>query len=70
MADGKNAKVLELSCPLPQVADDRIVLAHGGGGRLTHQLFEKIFLPAFSNPMLAERHDGSLSPPIPSWSSR
>ena len=32
-----------LSCPVPKVADDRIVLAHGGGGRLTHQLIEKIF---------------------------
>ena len=39
-----------LSCPVPRVADDRIVLAHGGGGRLTHQLIENIFLPAFGNP--------------------
>ena len=49
-----------LSCPVPRVADDRIVLAHGGGGRLTHQLIEKIFLPAFGNPMLEQRHDGAV----------
>jgi len=49
-----------LSCPVPRVADDRIVLAHGGGGRLTHQLIEKIFMPAFGNPMLEERHDGAV----------
>jgi hydrogenase expression/formation protein HypE len=49
-----------LSCPVPRVADDRIVLAHGGGGRLTHQLIEKIFLPAFANPMLEQRHDGAV----------
>jgi hydrogenase expression/formation protein HypE len=51
-----------LSCPVPKVADDRIVLAHGGGGRLTHQLIEKIFLPAFGNPMLEPRHDGAVLP--------
>jgi hydrogenase expression/formation protein HypE len=49
-----------LSCPVPRVADDRIVLAHGGGGRLTHQLIEKIFMPAFGNSMLEQRHDGAV----------
>ncbi|HEY3972670.1 MAG TPA: hydrogenase expression/formation protein HypE [Candidatus Sulfotelmatobacter sp.] len=52
-----------LSCPVPKVADDRIVLAHGGGGRLTHQLIEKIFLPAFGNPVLESRHDGAVLTP-------
>ena len=51
-----------LSCPVPRVADDRIVLAHGGGGRLTHQLIEKIFMPAFGNPLLEQRHDGAVLP--------
>ena len=59
MADGKPT-TFTLSCPVPRVADDRIVLAHGGGGRLTHQLIEKIFLPAFSNAMLEQRHDGAV----------
>jgi hydrogenase expression/formation protein HypE len=60
MADVKTTTSFNLSCPLPRVADDRIVLAHGGGGRLTHQLIEKIFLPAFANPMLEQRHDGAV----------
>ena len=51
-----------LSCPVPRVADDRIVLAHGGGGRLTHQLIEKIFIPAFANAALEQRHDGAVVP--------
>jgi hydrogenase expression/formation protein HypE len=59
MAD---VKTFNLSCPAPRVADDRIVLAHGGGGRLTHQLIEKIFMPAFSNAMLEQRHDGAVLP--------
>ena len=49
-----------LSCPLPLRASERILLAHGGGGRLTNQLIEDIFLPAFSNPALDARHDGAL----------
>src|SRR5271165_6925003 len=49
-----------LSCPLPQLATERILLAHGGGGRLTNQLLEAVFLPAFSNPLLDSRHDGAV----------
>lgn len=49
-----------LSCPLPIPASERILLAHGGGGRLTNQLIEDLFLPAFSNPALDARHDGAL----------
>jgi hydrogenase expression/formation protein HypE len=59
MADAK-INPFNLSCPVPRVADDRIVLAHGGGGRLTHQLIEKIFMPAFSNAALEQRHDGAV----------
>src|ERR1700746_1275165 len=59
MADAKITS-LHLSGPVPRLADDRIVLAHGGGGRLTHQLIEKIFMPAFSNDMLEQRHDGAV----------
>jgi hydrogenase expression/formation protein HypE len=61
MADAKTT-TFTLNCPVPRVADDRIVLAHGGGGRLTHQLIEKIFIPAFGNPMLEQRHDGAVLP--------
>jgi hydrogenase expression/formation protein HypE len=60
MADVKTTSSFNLSCPVPRVADDRIVLAHGGGGRLTHQLIEKMFIPAFSNDALEQRHDGAV----------
>jgi len=49
-----------LSCPLPRPATDRILLAHGGGGRLTNQLIESVFLSAFSNTALDSRHDGAV----------
>jgi len=49
-----------LICPVPAPAGDRILLAHGGGGRLTQQLIENVFLPAFANPELEARHDGAV----------
>ena len=53
-------KEFEIVCPVPIPAGDRVLLAHGGGGKLTNQLIEKVFLPAFSNPALAARHDGAV----------
>jgi hydrogenase expression/formation protein HypE len=47
------------SCPLPIQEYSHVMLAHGGGGRLTHRLIETMFVPAFSNPLLAARHDGA-----------
>ncbi|MCS7315187.1 MAG: hydrogenase expression/formation protein HypE [Bryobacterales bacterium] len=49
----------ELSCPMPPTGQDRILLAHGGGGRLMHQLIERVFLSAFRDPALEARHDGA-----------
>jgi hydrogenase expression/formation protein HypE len=49
-----------LICAVPAPAGDRVLLAHGGGGRLTQQLIEKLFLPAFANPELEARHDGAV----------
>ncbi len=48
------------SCPIPLKQYPRILLAHGGGGRLTHQLIEEVFLPLFGNPLLEARHDGAV----------
>jgi hydrogenase expression/formation protein HypE len=35
-------------------------MAHGGGGRLTQELIERVFGPAFANPALDARHDGAV----------
>lgn len=47
-------------CPIPIEQYPNVLLAHGGGGRLTQQLLEKMFLPAFGNSMLGSRHDGAV----------
>ena len=48
------------TCPIPFADYPQVLMAHGGGGRLTEELLEKIFLPTFNNPLLAQRHDGAL----------
>jgi hydrogenase expression/formation protein HypE len=47
------------SCPLPLQQYPQVLLAHGGGGKLMHQLIEQVFVPAFANPLLEVRHDGA-----------
>ncbi len=47
------------SCPLPAEESGQVQLAHGGGGRAMARLIERLFLPAFDNAALRERHDGA-----------
>jgi hydrogenase expression/formation protein HypE len=49
-----------LNCPIPLRDYPRVLLAHGGGGRLTQDLIEKVFLPSFKNPALLSRHDSAV----------
>jgi hydrogenase expression/formation protein HypE len=39
---------------------DRILLAHGSGGKLTHRLLQEIVFPAFSNPILKKCEDAAV----------
>jgi hydrogenase expression/formation protein HypE len=47
------------NCPLPIQRYPHVLMAHGGGGKLTHQLLEDVFGTAFSNPILDQRHDSA-----------
>jgi hydrogenase expression/formation protein HypE len=60
MSDG-TAAGFSLSCPMPISRYEQVLLAHGGGGKLTHQLVEMVFGPAFANPLLDARHDGAVA---------
>ena len=50
------------SCPVPISDYKEIVLAHGSGGRLSHQLLQRIVIPQFRNELLAPEHDGAVFP--------
>jgi hydrogenase expression/formation protein HypE len=47
------------SCPLPLRSHDRVVIGHGGGGKLSAELIEHLFLPAFGRVEGAEMHDAA-----------
>ncbi len=46
-------------CPVPG-APREVLMAHGGGGRLSQRLLERVFLPAFDSPHLRAGHDGAI----------
>ncbi len=47
-------------CPVPQSRYDSIMLAHGGGGKLSQQLVQQVFYKAFANDELLLGHDGAM----------
>ena len=49
-----------LSCPFPIQNYPQVLLAHGGGGKLMHQLIGTMFVPGFKNDLLATQHDASV----------
>ncbi|MCB9611013.1 MAG: hydrogenase expression/formation protein HypE [Sandaracinus sp.] len=46
-------------CPLPFGTYDRVVLAHGAGGRLSARLIREVFVAAFDDPALHAAHDAA-----------
>src|SRR3984957_78092 len=50
-------KNFAIACPLPITDRKNIVLGHGSGGRLTAQLINDLFLPAFDNEILRKMDD-------------
>ena len=51
---------IALACPVPPARPAEVQLAHGGGGRLTQDLIDRVFTPAFWGAALARRHDGAV----------
>ncbi len=52
------------SCPLPLRDYPSIVMGHGGGGKLSSELVEHLFLPAFRNDVLANLGDAAVVAPL------
>jgi hydrogenase expression/formation protein HypE len=48
------------SCPLPITEYKNVLLAHGGGGKLSHQMVQKMFSTQFKNDFLDVLHDGAM----------
>jgi len=52
-----------LVCPLPARDDTQILLGHGSGGKLTAELIQRLFLPAWDNPLVAALEDQAVLAP-------
>jgi hydrogenase expression/formation protein HypE len=42
------------------MANDKILLDHGSGGKISHRLISEMMLPLFNNPVLAAMDDGAV----------
>jgi hydrogenase expression/formation protein HypE len=54
-----NATDFLASCPIPIQQYPHVLMAHGGGGKLMHQLISQIFLPTFDLPKSLQ-HDAAV----------
>ena len=46
-------------CAPPLTHNEQIVMGHGAGGRMSHQLIQKAFMSAFDNPALRAGDDAA-----------
>ncbi|MCX7984451.1 MAG: hydrogenase expression/formation protein HypE [Bacteroidetes bacterium] len=58
--DHVSKDVQNFSCPIPITDYKTILIAHGGGGKLSQHLLKNIIVPAFQNPLLEQLHDGAM----------
>lgn len=47
-------------CPVPLSHTQQVVLGHGSGGKMTHDLITRIFYPPFENPTLLRGDDAAV----------
>lgn len=55
-------KMEGLICPTPLTHAEQIVMGHGSGGKLSHDLIAKVFTPTFDNPALRANNDAAAVP--------
>lgn len=61
----KNSKIPPFEgiyCPMPLKHENTVVIGHGSGGRMTHELIADVFKPAFGNPILTTSNDFACLP--------
>ncbi len=52
--------IAEMTCPVPLLAKDMVLLGHGSGGKLSAELIREVFLPALRNPRFMGQSTTSL----------
>jgi hydrogenase expression/formation protein HypE len=60
----KNSQPLESPiCPVPINRREQIMMGHGSGGKLSHDLINSLFLPPLDNPVLRAGNDAGVVQP-------
>ena len=54
------ANFTNVSCPTGRSDSPQVLLGHGGGGAMSQELLEQVFLPAFGNPVLDRLGDAAV----------
>ncbi len=60
MTDKPTLSMQGAVCPLPLQHTEKIVMGHGSGGKMSHDLINRLFLPPFDNPTLREGDDAGV----------
>lgn len=47
-------------CPVPLRHNEQVVMGHGSGGKMSHDLIGRLFMPPFDNPVLAMGDDAGV----------
>ncbi|MGX7677739.1 hydrogenase expression/formation protein HypE [Jatrophihabitans sp. DSM 45814] len=63
MADSPSIDMDSWTCPVPLRDSPTIVMGHGGGGAMSAELIEHLFLPGFGEAAHAELGDSAVLPP-------
>lgn len=60
MSDEESPHLEGPVCPMPLRHDEKIVLGHGSGGRMSHDLIGRLFQRPFDNPALRAANDAGV----------
>ena len=63
MSEEEQANFEAAVCPTPLPHNEQVVMGHGSGGRMSHNLITRTFLPHFENPALLAGDDAGLVHP-------
>ena len=68
-ADDSQVDIQGAYCPIPLQQKSTIVMGHGSGGKMMHDLIAEVFVSAFDNPILATAGSTRASISIAAWAS-
>jgi len=60
MPEQESISFTEARCPVPLSHNEKIVMGHGSGGKMSHDLIRRLFYRCFNNPILSVGDDAGV----------